>query len=78
MERVHDLCGMIHRQYSSESEFARALGWNRQRLNRITTGRREPTLDEVAQISTGLGQPIDVVANIFLRTKSPNGQLMEG
>ena len=48
---------------------------SRQKLNKITTGRKEPDLEEVYQISHVLSQPIDVVANIFLRYKSPNGVL---
>ena len=75
MEKVKELCGMIHSCYDSEAECAKALGWPRQKLNKITTGRKEPDLEEVYQISHVLSQPIDVVANIFLRYKSPNGVL---
>lgn len=74
MEKVTELCGLIRRSYKSEAEFARKLGWNRQRLNKITTGAKEPDIHEVAAISRGLGVPLDRMINIFLTAKSPNGQ----
>lgn len=75
MAKVMELRGMIHAKYNSESEFARYLGWPRQKLSRITTGRKEPDLSELSQISMGLDKSLDEVANIFLRQESPNGQL---
>ena len=74
MGKVRDLCGLIHARYDSESDFAKDLGWSRQRLNMITTGRREPDLEDVAQMSALLNRPLDEIAYIFLKARSPNGQ----
>jgi transcriptional regulator with XRE-family HTH domain len=78
LSKVRELCGLIHSQYDSESDFARQLGWSRQRLNGITTGKREPNLEDVARMSAALNRPLDEIAQIFLREKSPNGQQMGG
>lgn len=78
MKKVRELCGLIHARYDSESDFARELGWSRQRLNQLTTGNREPNLDDVAKISAALDRPLDEIAQIFLRAKSPNGQQIGG
>ena len=74
MAKVRELCGLIYSEYDSESDFAKALGWPRQKLNKITTGKKEPDLDEVAQLSVCLNRPLEAIAQIFLRYKSPNGQ----
>lgn len=77
MAKVRELCGLIHSEYDNESDFAKALGWPRQKLNKITTGKKEPDLDEVAQLSDCLHQPLETIAQIFLRYKSPNGQQIQ-
>lgn len=74
MAKIRELCGLIHSQYDTEANFARDLGWPRQRLNKITTGAKEPDLHEVAAIAKRLGKPLDEIASIFLRRKSPNEQ----
>jgi transcriptional regulator with XRE-family HTH domain len=67
LHKVKALCGLIHAKYDSEADFSRKLGWNRQRLNRITTGRKAPTLEETAQIASALNESFDVIAKIFLQ-----------
>lgn len=74
MAKVRELCGLIHSKYDSEADFARALGWPRQKLNRITTGAKEPDLQEVSAMATELGYGLDEIASIFLQDKSPNEQ----
>lgn len=66
MAKVLELSGMIHSKYESESDFANAIGWSRQRVNKITNGKKEPNLKELAQISAGLGVSFERIANIFL------------
>ena len=72
-KKVLELNSLIHGQYRNQSEFARAIGWDRQRLNKIVNGDRQPSLDDVQTISEGLTVPFMMIANIFLRMKSPNG-----
>lgn len=74
MAKVRELTSLIHGQFDSEAEFARSIGWDRRKLNKITTGAREPNLQESAIIAEALGVSIDFVADIFLRRKSPNEQ----
>jgi DNA-binding XRE family transcriptional regulator len=73
MAKVLELCGMIHSKYDSEARFADSLGWARQKLNKITNGKKEPSLEEVAQISAGLEESFEKVANIFLDRSHQTG-----
>lgn len=75
MERVYELCGLIHAKFENESCFADKLGWPRQRLNKITTGRKEPNLNEVSEIAAGLQEPFEKIANIFLSRSHQMGNL---
>ena len=73
MAKVLALKGMIHSKFDSEVQMSNALGWNRQRLNKITTGKKEPDLDEVQSIANILGVSFMDVAQIFLHQQSPDG-----
>jgi len=73
MAKILALNGLIHSKFDSEAKMADALGWPRQRLNKITNGDKEPDLDEVRDIATVLGESFMTVANIFLAIKSPTG-----
>lgn len=66
MGKILPLRGMIYAKFDSESKCAEALGWSRQRLWKITTGKREPTLDEVKSLSDVLEEPFMNIANLFL------------
>lgn len=61
-----ELKKMISNQFKSEAECARALGWDRQRLNKITTGVREPSVFEVNEIARVLSVPVGDLVPIFL------------
>lgn len=64
---------LITGKYETESALARSLGWPRQRLNKITTGVRLPTIEEINDLSLALGVSIETLVHIFLPVKSPNG-----
>jgi len=72
--RVRALRGLIYSKYDSESECAKSLGWNRQRLSKITLGQKEPSIDELNSLSGVLDVSVGELAEIFLNNKSPNGQ----
>lgn len=72
MAKILALNGLIHSKFDSESKMADALGWPRQRLNKITNGDKEPDLEEVRDMSFVLEVPFMTVADIFLRLESPN------
>ena len=65
MAKNLELNGLIHTMYPNESAMAKAMGWPRQRLNRITSGRKMPDLEETTEIATALKKPLTDVANIF-------------
>ena len=73
MAKILALSGLIHSKFHTESKMADAMGWSRQRLNKITNGDKEPDLDEVRSISDVLDVSFMTVAQIFLDRKSPNG-----
>lgn len=75
MEKVRELRGLIYSQYDSETEFANAIGWPKQRVNKITGGVKEPNIDELNALSKALNVSVGEMAQIFLRYKSPNRQL---
>ena len=74
MAKVAELRGLIYSRYDSEAQLAKELGWDRQRLNKITNGIKEPDLDEIAALAPKLGSSIEELVHIFLRHKSPDGQ----
>lgn len=74
MAKIIELRGLIYGKYETETQLAHDLGWSKQRLNVITTGRREPDLEEVAAIAEKLGRSVEEIFYIFLRQKSPNRQ----
>ena len=73
MAKILALNGLIHAKFDSEAQMADAMGWQRQRLNKITNGVKEPDLDEVREMADILGESFMTVANIFLARQSPNG-----
>ena len=72
MAKILALNGLIHSKFGSEVKMADAMGWSKQRLNKITNGYKEPDLFEVRDISDVLGVSFMTVAQIFLDMKSPN------
>ena len=74
MEKVRELRGLIYSQYDSETEFANAIGWPKQRVNKITGGVKEPDLGELNTLAKALNVSVGEMAQIFLRYKSPNRQ----
>ena len=70
MAKSKELNSLIHTFYDSESEMAESMGWSRQRLNRITTGKKVPDLFEVNDIAVALRTPFLAMARIFLGDRS--------
>lgn len=72
MAKIMGLNSLIHGQYPNQASFAEAIGWSRQRLNKIVNGDKQPSLEEVQIIAEGLGVPFMMVCNFFLHEKSTN------
>lgn len=77
MEKVKELRGLIYSQYDSESQMAETIGWERQRINKITNGVKEPDIRELSVLAAALKCSVEDIAQIFLRYKSPNGHREE-
>lgn len=63
--KVKGLRGLIYSMYESESECAKAMNWTRQRLNKITTGQKIPSLIEANELARALGTSVDTIASFF-------------
>ncbi len=48
------LRGMVFSKYKSVSDFARALGWRRQKVGKIVNGDRVPTVKDVEEMASVL------------------------
>lgn len=73
-EKVQELRIEILKKFPSESAFARKIGWDKQKLNKIVNSRQKPTVEDINEMAAGLEMPASEVYLIFLRHKSPNGQ----
>lgn len=69
-QKIRELRSLVYAKYDAESDLACALGWSRQRLNRITNGEKVPNVEELNQIASALDVPIGELALIFLNKKS--------
>lgn len=68
MEKVNnELRGMIYARYRNASECARALGWQRNRLSVIVTGRKEASLREAAALAGALDCSLEEMAALLLK-----------
>ena len=56
----------------SETDMASAMGWSRQRLNKITNGKKVPDLFELDDMASALGSTVMDLAHIFLQSRSTN------
>lgn len=74
MKQITGLKNEILNAYKKESKCAEAMGWPRQKLNKITNGDKEPTVEELNAIAIALNKPISFVVSFFLPSESPNGQ----
>lgn len=69
--KVREFRSLIYKHYDSESELANSMGWSKQRLNKMTNGKKEPNIKELTELSGRLHTSIGELANIFLSHKSP-------
>ena len=72
-EARREIKSMIYGKFDTEKDCADAMGWPRQRLNKLTNGKKEPSVSEVVQFAHAVDKSVEYVANIFLRMASPNG-----
>ena len=52
--RVGKLKSLIYEKFPTETDCAKALGWPKQKLNRITNGNSRPDVDELNALAKTL------------------------
>lgn len=67
---MQEFLGMISDKYGTQTACAKALGWPKQKLNRIALGQTMPSLEDVQALAKALNKPVGVIANIFLQKTS--------
>lgn len=72
MEKAFALRGLIYSKFKSMGAFLDALGWSRQRFWKISSGKKEPNLKDLACIADTLGCSVMTLVGIFLPTESTN------
>lgn len=65
--RNMELDSLIHGQFPSQAAFARHIGWHKQKINRIVSGKMMPSIEDVQTIAEGLGVPSMAVMKFFLK-----------
>lgn len=74
MSKVRELRSLIYLNYDTEAELSDLLGWNRQKLNKITCGKMNIGLNDAFELADALAVSVDELYEIFLRHKSPKGE----
>ncbi len=69
--RNNELSRIIHARYSSEAEFTRAMGWSRQKMNKITTGKQLPDITELNKMAELLDVDAADLLAVFLPEQVP-------
>lgn len=75
--KVKAFRGLIYSKFDSEAEFARAMGWQRQKVSKLSNGTRQPNLEEIDIMAKTLEVTELELFHIFLANKSPNGQQLQ-
>lgn len=71
--KIRPLRILIYEKFDSESQMAENMGWSKQKLNRITNGIKEPTIQELSCMCKCLDKSISELALIFLEAELSNG-----
>ena len=72
---IDRLRGEISAEYKTQSAFATAIGWHKNKVSNMLTGKYKPDTDEVAVIANALRLDEPKFCDIFLPEKSPNGEI---
>ena len=70
--KIEGLDRAIKNKFESEAACSRALGWGRQRLNKITIGKMLPDVNDLNALSAVLEISVGELAGFFIAEKSPN------
>ncbi len=67
MSKNRKLRGLIYENFDTESDCAKALGWDRQRLSKISNNKKNPTVSEINQLSNVLKTNVETIVEFFLQ-----------
>ena len=67
------LRGEIVAKFRTQSAFAEAIGWQKNKVSRTLTGKHVLDVNEVQKIADVLDLDTQTFCDIFLPRKSPNG-----
>jgi len=59
----------IRKKFKHESEFAREIGWTRQKLHKAVHGRYSPKISEINMLSRALGISVERFISLFEEEK---------
>lgn len=62
--------GIVYSKFKSIADFAKSIGWTRQKCTNIVNGITEPSLDDVDKMAKALNMSFEETARFFLHTKS--------
>lgn len=62
--------GLIYSRYKTIADFARAIGWTRQKATNIVNGTQEPSLDDIDKMAKAMEMSLDETARFFLPNRS--------
>ena len=71
-KRVLGLRSLIYGKFETEAAFAERLGWTRQRLSKMTNGKKVPNIYEAKELADALGEDIEKIADCFICMASDN------
>jgi len=69
---VYELRGLIYSKYDSQKKCADAIGWTKQQMNVICSGKRQATVGEVYELAEALGCEPGKIAEIFYQYHTAN------
>lgn len=69
------LRGEIVTIFKTQSAFANAIGWHKNKVTNMLSGKYKPDTDEVAKMALLLNLDEPKFCDIFLSQKSPNGDI---
>ena len=67
------LRGEIAAIFKTQTAFADAIGWHKNKVTKMLTGKYKPDIDEVAEMAVLLHLDEPKFCDIFLPKESPNG-----
>ena len=65
---VLNLKGVAISKYGSCVKFAAAMGWNRNKADRILNGRQDPSLRDIEHMIRYMNLPNDLIVPLFFGT----------